>query len=498
MRSPERYGLVRGTPEFGDAADEVVVEALLLRSMRHDNVARGIGVTKHREHGHVECVVTERASGGSLEAWLAARGGISVAELLRLVTDILRALTYLHSRDPPLVHGSVKPTNMLAFDAAGGGVAWKLDMGVAKALHFSVSGVLPNDPLLTAPDVVFGACSASVDLFSLFVTVADVVVRHMDVPGFSRVSADVYRRPVERRALLADASARLLVACPQLERIVHACCSVKAKDRMSSERALAAVKAIMASRAQLPPPRDAPLSSPSSSELPMPSTAAPPLSSPSAPQLSPSAPLLSSTSARSVSSSSEHFVLPPPAPPACASSVADVVDIGAAVQAMAALEISALARVRDRMGESGLPGADFLRVMMDEGVKRMDIVRVRQHLGITAAVPSTATPAVRPAVDAEAHAPSSPLTVRWCLLGPTPPSYHRQRHRGCLSAMSSTTTLACPSHSSSLSWRKPATPRSLRRRGPSFCTCCERRGLTLWPCGVSSLLSVRCTPLSRR
>jgi hypothetical protein len=63
------------------------------------------------------------------------------------------------------------------------------------------------------------------------------------------------------------------------------------------------------------------------------------------------------------------------------------------------------------LGESGLPGADFLRVMMDEGVKRMDIVRVRQHLGITAAVPSTATPAVRPAVDAEAHAPSSPVTV---------------------------------------------------------------------------------------
>ncbi len=46
-RSPERYGLRHGTPEFERAAQELQQEAQLLQSLRHDNIVTMRGVTSH-------------------------------------------------------------------------------------------------------------------------------------------------------------------------------------------------------------------------------------------------------------------------------------------------------------------------------------------------------------------------------------------------------------------------------------------------------------------
>jgi serine/threonine protein kinase len=243
---PKRYGLHRGTPEFEHAAQELLQEARLLQSLRHDNIVTMRGVTMHPEHGHVQWLVTERADGGSLEAWLSARGVLTLAELVDLLRSVMRALVYLHSRTPSVIHRNVKPANVLVFTTLGGGVAWKLaDVGITKALQTSSRGhSVPGTPMYMAPDVLVGAYDGKVDVFSVGIMAAELVVRHMDIEGFERVGAGVYCQPEHRAALVDDACARLDRVSPALSSVVRGCSAIKAKHRMSSDDVLRALEAV--------------------------------------------------------------------------------------------------------------------------------------------------------------------------------------------------------------------------------------------------------------
>ncbi len=119
--------------EFERVAKELLAEATLLHSLRHENIVQLRGVTMHPEHGHVQWLVTELADGGSLEAWVAARGRITLQELpvWDLLRGVMRALVYLHSRTPAVIHRDIKATNVLVFTSADGTIVWKLgDVGV--------------------------------------------------------------------------------------------------------------------------------------------------------------------------------------------------------------------------------------------------------------------------------------------------------------------------------------------------------------------------------
>ncbi len=243
---PELYGLRRGTPEFEFAAQELLQEARLLQSLRHDNIVTMHGVTMHPEHGHVQWLVTELADGGSLEAWLSARGVLTLAELVDLLRSVMRALVYLHSRTPSVIHRDVKPANMLVFSTPDGGVAWKVaDVGIAKVLQSTMRArTISGTPMYMAPDVLFGAYDGKVDVFGVGIMAAELVVRHMDIEGFERVDDRVYNEPDHREALVDDACNRLDRVCPALASVVRGCSAIKAKHRMSSDVALQALTAI--------------------------------------------------------------------------------------------------------------------------------------------------------------------------------------------------------------------------------------------------------------
>jgi WNK lysine deficient protein kinase len=99
------------------------------------------GVTMHPEHGHVQWLVTEQANGGSLETWLSAWGVLTLAELVDLLRSVMRALVYLHSRTPAVLHRDVKPANVLVFTSPHG-ITWKLaDVGIAKVLQSTLRAI---------------------------------------------------------------------------------------------------------------------------------------------------------------------------------------------------------------------------------------------------------------------------------------------------------------------------------------------------------------------
>jgi serine/threonine protein kinase len=336
---PEMYGLRHGTADFERAAQEFLQEARLLHSLRHDNIVTLRGVTMHPEHGHVQWLVTERASGGSLEAWLSVRGVLALEELLDLLRSVMRALVYLHSRTPSVLHRDVKPANVLVFVTSGGGIVWKLgDVGIAKVLQSTARArTHAGTPMYTAADVLLGPYDGKVDVFSTGIMAAELVVRHMDIGGFDRVDADMYRDTQHRAAMVDDACRRLERVSPVLASVVRGCSTVKAKHRMGSEDARRALDAIVIGGTA--------------------GTAAVPR--------------------------------PPSASVQC-------VDISEALDAMESLHIplEVSDHVCDAMAIAGaasetgdVTGAQFLRLVVDSGVKTTTAAKLRRRLRIVAPVP---------------------------------------------------------------------------------------------------------------
>jgi sugar lactone lactonase YvrE len=240
---PGLYNLRRGTSEFEAFAAALLQEARLLHSLRHQNIVQLRGVTMHPEHGHVHWMVMERANGGSLEAWVAARGRITLEELLDLLRSVMRGLVYLHGRLPAVLHRDIKPANVLVFDVFGGGIVWKLgDVGIAKVLQETLHAHTGAGTVMyMAADVLLGPYDGRVDVFSTGIMAAELVVRYMDIPGFERVAATQYRYPEQRQSLVDDACARLDSVCPALSAVVRRCSAMMARDRWTSAEALLAL-----------------------------------------------------------------------------------------------------------------------------------------------------------------------------------------------------------------------------------------------------------------
>jgi serine/threonine protein kinase len=246
LLSPEAFRLTRTSPEFSAFADELLQEARLLASLRHENIVLLRGVTMHPEHGHVQWFVTELADSGSLEAWVSARGRLTLEELLDLLRSVMRALVYLHSRTPAVLHREIKPANVLVFTSSGGSIVWKLgDVGIAKVLQSTQRARTHAGTLMfTAPDVALGPYDGKVDVFSTGIMAMELVVRHMDIGGFERVGATQYRFPDQRQALVEDACGRLDTVCPALSSVLRRCSTMMACDRMGSDVALRALNEI--------------------------------------------------------------------------------------------------------------------------------------------------------------------------------------------------------------------------------------------------------------
>jgi hypothetical protein len=73
---------------------------------------------------------------------------------------------------------------------------------------------------------------------------AELVVRYMDISGFERVDAAMYRGLRHRTALVEDACARLNTVSPALSLVVRGCSAIKARRRMGSDAALRELEGI--------------------------------------------------------------------------------------------------------------------------------------------------------------------------------------------------------------------------------------------------------------
>ena len=114
-------------------------------------------------------------------------------DILGHVVQLCRALSYLHSRG--LVHFDVKPSNVLVGDA---GLVKLLDLGIAGPRAGMRSGLVRGTPAYMAPEVGGGQADHRADLYSLGITLFDLLCRRLpfECNGWLELRAAHARDPI--------------------------------------------------------------------------------------------------------------------------------------------------------------------------------------------------------------------------------------------------------------------------------------------------------------
>ena len=98
--------------------------------------------------------------------FLTALSGVSFDRMLPVIGHILRALDFLHRNR--VVHGDLKPSNILVEERNGELIPWILDFGLARTIHDPLDRGASGTLLYMAPEVIEGSApGVAADLYSL-------------------------------------------------------------------------------------------------------------------------------------------------------------------------------------------------------------------------------------------------------------------------------------------------------------------------------------------
>ena len=116
------------------------------------------------------CVVMDWVDGTDLGVHLAKQGGsgLPLDEVLELLGQVATALDHLHGHEPPVIHGDVKPANVVRTDD---GRAVLVDFGIAGRATDAGQRVVHGTTGYTCPEASSGTgSSVAADVFSLAAT----------------------------------------------------------------------------------------------------------------------------------------------------------------------------------------------------------------------------------------------------------------------------------------------------------------------------------------
>lgn len=117
---------------------ELVHELRVYRHMRHPNIVLFHGACVDPVSSEL-ALVLEFLDGIALEAYIKSKTEApSVISRQAVLIGICRALRYMHERQPVVVHGDLKPTNIMIVGLTGAPCAKLLDLGLSRLLTTTV------------------------------------------------------------------------------------------------------------------------------------------------------------------------------------------------------------------------------------------------------------------------------------------------------------------------------------------------------------------------
>ena len=185
------------------------LEAVILANLRHPNLPR---VTDHFVIGDQgQYLVMDYIEGEDLRQRMERVGNITEDEAILLGASMCDALTYLHTRKPPILHRDIKPGNV---KITPDGHIFLVDFGLAKVLHGSqatTTGARAMTPGYSPPEQ-YGTARTDprTDIYSLGATVYAALSGIIPEDGLARAMDNTQLTPLRKRN--AKVSRRLAAA----------------------------------------------------------------------------------------------------------------------------------------------------------------------------------------------------------------------------------------------------------------------------------------------
>jgi len=174
------------------------LEAVILANLRHPNLPR---VTDHFVIGDQgQYLVMDYIEGEDLRQRMERQGNILEDEAILLGASICDALTYLHTRKPPILHRDIKPGNVKITPE---GHIFLVDFGLAKVLHGSqatTTGARAMTPGYSPPEQ-YGTARTDprTDIYSLGATMYASLTGIIPEDGLARAMDNTQLTPLRKR-----------------------------------------------------------------------------------------------------------------------------------------------------------------------------------------------------------------------------------------------------------------------------------------------------------
>jgi serine/threonine protein kinase len=176
--------------QLGDAFER---EARLLNSLRHPVLPH---VSDYFTEGDGYFLVMQFVEGEDLSDILKREGAFSVKDVLRWTDNLLEALDYLHSQEPPIIHRDIKPHNLKLTPR---GDIILLDFGLAKLNAGETMGAISvfgySRTYSPLEQIQGTGTDARSDIFALGATAYHLLTGKAPIEALARAAAIVAGKP---------------------------------------------------------------------------------------------------------------------------------------------------------------------------------------------------------------------------------------------------------------------------------------------------------------
>ncbi|EGZ24096.1 hypothetical protein PHYSODRAFT_483581 [Phytophthora sojae] len=216
--------LLQNTTHLADEVEEFAKEIELNATLVHPNIVSFVGVAWNTLNNLF--MVLEFFPLGDLQTYLAKNGDLMswARDKIHIAVGVARALEYLHSRSPPLIHRDLKSKNIMLTRLLE---AKLIDFGVSRGRLDNTMTAGVGTPYWTAPEILQGSrYTEQADIYSFGVVLSELDTTKL--PYHDALTSNGKKpKPVQ---ILADVMAGMLRPsfsedCPRrIRRIGVACC----------------------------------------------------------------------------------------------------------------------------------------------------------------------------------------------------------------------------------------------------------------------------------